>query len=380
MATPQQPTPGDRREDHAQATADAVAAIYAQAELVLIATIAALARKTALGAMTAEKARQKLAQTTRAVLVTAAPRIQTALDDGLTGAHAGVRGTVSGILRPAAAERVPTPDAVALAQSLDDAAATAATSAQKALTAATSTTASDVSGAFTPHQLAVARAIESTRGGAPYSSLSLSRIQAAQKALDDLGEQGITGFTDRTGRRWNLVSYVEMATRTAVSNAWDDLQTAAMTRSGLDLVEVSTHSTEGSCSHCLPWLGRTLSLTGSSHGYPTLDDAKDAGFRHPSCRCFWTPLGAGVMADVTNPVPVDRAAAVYKASQRQRALERRVREAARRQHAAITPAARSKARRDLAQARAASEAHRSKTGLRMTQASVKRREHPHRAH
>ena len=181
-------------------------------------------------------------------------------------------------------------------------------------------------------------------------------------------------------RRWNIVSYVEMATRTAISNAWDDLQAAAMTRSGLDLVVVSTHSSEGSCRHCLPWLGRALSLAGATHGVPTLEDAKAAGFRHPNCRCFWTPLGAGVMADVTNPVPVERAAAVYKASQRQRALERRVREAGRRAAAAITPAARAKARRDLAAARAESEAHRRKAGLRMTQTAVRRREHPHRAH
>lgn len=374
MATPLPSTPGDDREDHAQAVADRAAAVAASAELVLIATIAGLARKTAIGAMPAQMAARRLNQTLRMVLATVMPRIRSTVADGLggTAARVGAAGSTGTDVEP-------------IVQALDAALATATDSARDALTAATRGTTAEPTKAdsdvrLSPQRQAVDRAIDDTRGGAPYSSLSLSRIQAAQKALDNLGEQGITGFVDRTGRRWNLVSYVEMATRTAVSNAWDDLQADATARSGLDLVTVSTHSTEGSCQHCLPWLGRSLSLTGATHGVPTLDDAKAAGFRHPNCRCFWTPVGAGAMADVTNPVPLDRAAAVYKASQRQRALERKVREAGRRATAAITPAARAKARRDLAAARAASEAHRRKTGLRMTQASVKRREHPFRAH
>jgi hypothetical protein len=375
MATPPLPsTPGDDREDHAQAVADQVAAVVASVELILIAVIAGLARKTAAGMMPPAGAARQLERTVRAVVDRAAPRIQAVIEDGLRGvvAHTGAADDEA-------------PDADPLVQALDAALSTAADNAQDALTAITGTPATETASSTTeavlsPQRQAVEQAIASTRGGAPYSTLSLSRIQAAQTALNDLADQGITGFVDRSGRRWNLVSYVEMATRTAVSNAWDDLQAGAMARSGLDLVVVRTHSTEGSCQHCLPWLGRTLSLAGATRGVPTLDEAKAAGFRHPNCRCFWTPVGAGVMTDVTNPVPLEQAAAVYKASQRQRALERRVREAGRRATAAITPAARSRARRDLATARAASEAHRRRTGLRMTQASVRRREHPHRAH
>jgi hypothetical protein len=374
MATPLPSTPGDDREDHAQAVADQVATVVASVELLLIATIAGLGRKTAAGMMPAALAARQLERTVRVVVARAAPRIQAVIEDGLRGAtaHTGAADDEA-------------PDVEPLVQALDAALSTAADSAQDALTSITGipapeTVSTAAEAVLSPQRQAVEQAIASTRGGAPYSTLSLSRIQAAQTALNDLADQGITGFVDRAGRRWNLVSYVEMATRTAVSNAWDDLQASAMARSGLDLVVVSTHSTEGSCRHCLPWLGRTLSLTGSTRGLPTLEDAKATGFRHPSCRCYWTPVGAGVMADVTNPVPPDRAVAVYKASQRQRALERRVREAGRRMNAAITPAARSRARRDLATARAASEAHRRRTGLRMTQASVRRREHPHRAH
>jgi hypothetical protein len=194
--------------------------------------------------------------------------------------------------------------------------------------------------------------------------------------LDELASKGITGFTDKAGRNWDLATYAEMATRTAVSNAWDDMQASMAIRSGLDLVETGTHSTEGSCPLCIPWLGKTLSLTGATGGYPTVDEAKAAGWRHPNCRCFWTVTGSGYLVDVTNPVPLEDAAEVYKASQDQRAHERRVRVAGRRAHAAITPAAKARARRDLASARAASAAHREQYQLRIMQVTSSRRERP----
>lgn len=367
MATPLPPrTPGDRREDFAQRVAEAIAAIYAQAEEAIVTTIAALARRVAAGTLAFAAARQRLAHTVRAAFATVAARVHAML--GHTFADTG------------AAEE--------LAQRFDEAAATAAQAAVDALTAVataaqqahpepTLTTAASV---FSLQRKTAEQAVAATRGGLPATSLSLSRIQAAQKALDELAAHGITGFVDRTGRRWDLIAYVEMATRTAVSNAWDDLQAQAAARAGLDLVIVATHSTEGSCQKCLPWLGRTLSLTGATPSTPTLADAKAAGFRHPNCRCFWTPVGAALAAEVTNPMPLDRAAAVYAASQRQRALERRVRKAHRELAAAVTPAARTKARRNLAAARAASAAHRQRTGLVMTHAAVTRREHGHRAH
>lgn len=337
MTTPLPLTPGDVREDHAQATADTVAAIYGQAELALIATVADLARKTAMGALLPAAAQARLRHTANSVFSTAAPRIRAAVQDGFVGAD----------IRP-------------LATLLDRAAATSAAALHDTLAAATQATgqAEPARPAGNIFAQIADRAIASTRG----APLSLSRIHAAQKALDDLGAQGITGFTDRAGRRWDLTSYVEMATRTAVSNAWDDMQAKAMLRSGVDLVLVATHSQEGSCRKCLPWLGRTLSLTGASVDHPSLSDAKAAGFRHPSCRCYWTPLGAPAAVVVPSPADLARSAKAYEVSQRQRALERQLRAAGRRAHAAITPAARAAARRDLGEARAASAAHRRQAG------------------
>lgn len=358
MASPQPSSPGDAREDYAQLVGAVLGAVFAQVELVLIATIAELARKVAARTMLPAVAQRRLKRTAETVLVTALPRARAAA------------GPAADAVAPVLEQVVQTAEAAA------EEALQASIDAADAVEPPTTVRATNL---FTPYQQAVDRAVSTTRGGLPATSLSLSRIQAAQKALDDLADQGITGFVDKAGRRWDLAAYVEMATRTAVSNAWDDHQAQALIRAGVDLVIVGTHSTEGSCPRCLPWLGRTLSLAGVTPGHPTLADAKAAGFRHPNCRCSWAPIGIGMAAEVTNPVALERAADVYRVSQRQRALERRVRAAHRQVAAAVTPAARAKARRDLHAARVASEQHRQRAGLVMTRASVRRREHPFQA-
>jgi hypothetical protein len=368
VTSPLPRTPGDQREDHAQAVADAVAAIYEPLELALIGMTATLSRQVASGVLLPAVAQRKLLQGADALFSAAAPKIRAVLSAGFTGA------------RPTMSVPAPVGDWMPLARILDHANDEATTSLAQglktAVSAAEHTTSSAPPAPGNIFAQVSSRAVAEHRNGLPGTSLSLSRIQAAQSALDEFGTRGITGFTDRAGRRWDLTSYVEMATRTAVSRAWDDVQAGALMRSGLDLVEVYTHSAEGSCPQCLPWLGRTLSLTGATRGYATLAEARAAGFRHPSCRCSWTALGAGVAAEATNPVALDRAAAIYKASQKQRALERRVRAAGRQAHAAITPASRAAARRELAAAKAASQTHRRLHHLAMTKVAVQRREHP----
>lgn len=394
MTTPLPQTPGDQREDHAAVTAAAIGDLYANAELVIIAAIAALARKLAAGSVSEAAAARQVRSTVTSVLSGIAGKVRTLLDDGMnqaaTQAAATVRRPVAGphapvtVLNPAR----PAADVSAwtkpVAQLLDRAGDTAAKAAEnefasvaKAITNAAPAPA--IPGAppilpGNPYQASIDRVLGDR--GWPGSTLSARRIQAAQEILDDLAEHGITGFVDKAGRKWDLATYVEMATRTSVSNAWDDMQAAAAIRSGLDLVKTGTYSQEGSCPLCIPWLGRILSLTGATDGYPTVDDAKEAGWRHPNCRCFWVPIGASLATDVTNPVDLDDAAQVYKASQHQRALERHVRAAGRHAQSAITPKAKTRARRELAAARAASAAHRQQHQLRMMQVTVRRRERP----
>lgn len=382
---PSWPTPGDRREDHAQQAGAAVGAIYAQAELVIIAAVAALARKVASGSVVPAVAARQLKHTAAAVFDAAAPKARQVLDTAMQGAQAGARRMLAPTLQlamPGPAQA--TQDLAVLLDTAVSNAEQAAAGQLQAITAATakigSATAKTAADAFpalprNPYREALGNALGKF-AGYPGQSLSYRRLQAAQEMLNDLAGRGITGFTDRTGRKWDLASYVEMATRTAVSNAWDDVQAGMAARSGLDLAEIATHSTEGTCPACFPWLGRTISLRGATEGYPTLAEAKADGFRHPNCRCFFVVIGAGYLPDVTNPVPLSQALAVYKHSQDQRAHERAVRAAGRLAQAAVTPQAKTESRRALASARAASAAHRQRHQLRITQTTVRRREAP----
>jgi hypothetical protein len=163
-----------------------------------------------------------------------------------------------------------------------------------------------------------------------------TRRQTAQRAMWEFTRRGVTGFTDRAGRNWELSSYAEMATRTASARAAVDAQLAALAADGHDLVIVSDHAQE--CSLCRPWEGRVLSISGAG-GHPSVATARAAGLLHPNCRhalglylegITKAPTGPG-----TGPDPVGD-----KARQRQRAIERQIREWKRRQTAALDPSTR----------------------------------------
>lgn len=170
------------------------------------------------------------------------------------------------------------------------------------------------------------------------------RVAAAQRLLDRFAVGGITGFVDRAGKRWNVVHYVEMATRTACAQVAIDAHIDVIERSGLDLVLVSIAP---NCSPlCVPFQGRLLSVSGATSGAvvrgrrvsvaASVDEAKARGLHHPGCRhklTVWVP------GDPLSTRPPKVNPADYRATQRLRLLERRVRVAKRRGDVALTPAA-----------------------------------------
>lgn len=106
--------------------------------------------------------------------------------------------------------------------------------------------------------------------------------QAAKNLRKDLEARGITGFVDRTGRRWNMKTYTEMVARTSTMEAHLSGTANRILENGGDLVRVSSHI--NSCPNCSPYQGKTLSLTGRSQGYETLENARANGLFHPNCR------------------------------------------------------------------------------------------------
>lgn len=160
------------------------------------------------------------------------------------------------------------------------------------------------------------------------------RRRVVQRALDQFARRGITGFVDRRGRRYDLVSYVELAVRSAITRAEVDGYCSQLTAAGHDLFIVS--DVVGSCPLCAPFEGQVISITGATVGaiardsssgrsvtvtvMSSLDEARERGLFHRGCRHtirVWTP------DDPAPPRAVRVTDEVRAARRRQRALARR---------------------------------------------------------
>ena len=195
---------------------------------------------------------------------------------------------------------------------------------------------------------------------------AVTRLQATQDALTAFADRGIDGFTDRSGRRWHMDTYAEMAVRTGGMNALRYGYERTLTSRGEDLVLVSGHGY--TCDKCAPWEGKILSLTGAhTPGWhmvensvgegmvpvyvaATMDEARAQGLHHPNCahsESLYLPGASTIPTPTGDGNPV-----VYNASQTQRALEREVRKEKRKLAAAITPDAQKEARAAIRAAQA----------------------------
>ncbi len=164
-----------------------------------------------------------------------------------------------------------------------------------------------------------------------------TRRQIAQRMLNRLADNGITSFVDKAGRKWEMASYAEMATRTVTARAAIQGHIDRQIEAGRDLVIVSDHS--GSCPVCRPWEGKVLSITGNTPGYISLSTAQSRGLFHPNCRHTIT----GYIEGLTNPEPPKSDSKIYEYEQKQRYNERQIRRWKRRKVAAITPQEQQKA-------------------------------------
>lgn len=183
--------------------------------------------------------------------------------------------------------------------------------------------------------------------------------EAAQAAWAALVDQGITSFTDRTGRRWRLETYVEMATRTAAHRAAIAGLVDEYATSGVRLVTVPDRPRE--CRLCRPWEHAVLALwgaTGTQHegrdrvGRPivvhvaaSLDEARAAGLYHPNCRHSLRPWVQGLSR--TSEATADPAGEA--AQTRQREIERHLRRWRQREATALTGEGAAQARRRVAE-------------------------------
>lgn len=183
-----------------------------------------------------------------------------------------------------------------------------------------------------------------------------TRRRAAQRAWEHFLTQGVTGFVDKSGRGWELASYVEMAVRTGTAQAAVQGHLDRLGGAGIDLVVVSNAPQE--CVRCRPWEGKVLDRNGPGGAHTvevqhaTVDDrmvrvhvagsvteAVAAGLMHPNCRHSLSGYLPGVTKASTHTADPDG----DEARQQLRALERKVRLWKRRAVGALDPQAKAAA-------------------------------------
>lgn len=146
-----------------------------------------------------------------------------------------------------------------------------------------------------------------------------NKWEAVQSGLNKFADRGVTGFVDSAGKRWSMQSYVEMAVRTATTQASVEGHVNRLSANGFDLVRVSDHAEE--CPLCAQWEGKVLSSSGQTEGYPSLDDAKAGGLFHPNCGHSVGIYIEGVSRERTATATPE----LYAERQQQRYNERQIR-------------------------------------------------------
>ncbi|MCC2033075.1 phage minor capsid protein [Microbacterium allomyrinae] len=169
--------------------------------------------------------------------------------------------------------------------------------------------------------------------------------QAQAMAWRVFVSQGVTGFTDVSGREWSLSAYVEMAVRTASTRAFNDSHLSRMRALGIEYFSVpdSGHP----CPKCFPWQGKVLTAVRIENPTIPVDgtiaEAVAAGLFHPNCRHTLTAVFPGITVLPEARVWTAEEQRLYDLSQTQRRLELEVRKAKRQLEYAITPEARAAA-------------------------------------
>ncbi len=114
---------------------------------------------------------------------------------------------------------------------------------------------------------------------------------------DTLLSENWVGFVDKSGRRWDLLNYSEMLTRTKLAEAVSQGTENRLTQNGLDLVMISAHGAEDWCRF---YENKIFSISGRTEGYPRLEDAPNGGTPfHPRCKHFETPFVEKFESDET---------------------------------------------------------------------------------
>ena len=165
---------------------------------------------------------------------------------------------------------------------------------------------------------------------------------AVRKAIKQLGDLGIAGYVDSSGRNWTPEAYVNMVVRTTTHNAAIQATVAEAADYGVEVFQVSSHN--GARPLCAPYQGKFYTwgstggvvhdLYGGEHRYEPISATsygEPAGLFGINCGHRPIPFvdGFSVPAstawELDTPKKREENARAYRLSQQQREMERSVR-------------------------------------------------------
>jgi len=134
---------------------------------------------------------------------------------------------------------------------------------------------------------ALRNAVTDTYREAALSGMTMNEIAAGiQDKWDSLaGDMFSRGFIDSAGKKWEDARYLQMLVRTTVARVSRDSYFDTLTKNGDDMAIIQNADGEA-CDICAAWDGVIISITGASTDYPSYNEALDAGWGHPNCRCM----------------------------------------------------------------------------------------------
>lgn len=173
-----------------------------------------------------------------------------------------------------------------------------------------------------------------------------TRQQAIRRAMNQMSDAGLTGFYDRAGRKWSPEAYVAMDIRTTAHNVAIDAIKTRQAEYGSDIFQVSAHA--GARPLCYPYQNKFYSWGGSGGTFPdgngdlhTYEPVSSTSYGEAAglfgINCGHHPRVVIPCMTIPHDVPAQDETAnkkEYEESQQQRALERKIREAKRKEEIA----------------------------------------------
>ena len=157
--------------------------------------------------------------------------------------------------------------------------------------------------------------------------------KAVAETVIEWSKRGVlTSFVDKGGRRWRLETYAETAIRSTINNLYNDVTIERTKEYGTDLVLVSSlPDPREACSHIQ---GKVASLSNPSSNpkYPSVYDfgyGEPWGLRGINCRHRFFPWFEGISENNQPQYSESEMAHNRELRQRQRYLERQIRQAKR---------------------------------------------------